>query len=121
MGNIKIAIVTADSLLYLGIRYILADIPAVMTTHLRCANDIVNDNPDRYDVVITDAETCVSYSDYFLPRRHKTVVLTSQDTGNPSFFSVDRCAAPSVIAARLIHYIDRLKDCVTSQAELSQR
>ena len=121
MGNIKIAIVTADSLLYLGIRYILADIPAVMTTHLRCANDIVNDNPDRYDVIITDAETCVSYSDYFLPRRHKTVVITSQDTGNSSFFSVDRCAAPSVIAERLIDYIDRLKDSVTSQSELSQR
>lgn len=75
--NKKIAIVLSDTLRSLGLQNLLINFfPPVEVTHFISSDCLFSSgNTDVYDYYFTDANTFVMNTDFFLPRRSKTVVL----------------------------------------------
>ncbi|MGN1245711.1 MAG: response regulator transcription factor [Muribaculaceae bacterium] len=121
MGNVNIAIVTPCTLTYLGVKLLLEDLPSATVCHIPDASLLAHDNSDHFDVLVTDSEVCMSHLQFFLPRRSKTIVITSAPHLQPAFDFIDCTKSAGQISERLIAFIDRLRTSDSPQSELSQR
>ena len=121
MEKVNIAIVTSDTLSYLGVKKLLEDIPAVTVCHIADAAGLIDGNADRFDVIVADAAVCMSHLQFFLPRRSKTVVISDKPLVQPAFDVINRTDSAQQKKKKLIDYIDKLRTTASPQSELSQR
>ena len=121
MEKVNIAIVTSDTLSYLGVKKVLEDIPAVTVCHIADAAGLIDGNADRFDVIVADAAVCMSHLQFFLPRRSKTLVISDKPVVQPAFDFINRPDSAQQLSEKLIDYIDKLRTTASPQSELSQR
>ena len=121
MEKVNIAIVTSDTLSYLGVKKLLEDIPAVTVCHIADAAGLIDGNADRFDVIVADAAVCMSHLQFFLPRRSKTLVISDKPLVQPAFDFINRTDSAQQLSEKLIDYIDKLRTTASPQSELSQR
>lgn len=83
--NRLIAIILADTLQAIGIHSLLSDFfPQFSIRHFQLFS-LLENSSDNFDFYITDSSTYVCNLDYFLLRRNKTLVLTTdKKTDAPS-------------------------------------
>lgn len=76
--NKQIAIILSDTLRRTGLQSILVDyFPPVTTTVFSSMPSSGECRSETFDYFFISTETFVLHSDFFLPRRNKTIVLTS--------------------------------------------
>lgn len=76
----RIAIILSDTLQSIGLQSILTDFfSPVEVCYYPTFEAFSESNPDMHDYYFTHSDTFVLNLDFFLPRRSKTVVLTSSD------------------------------------------
>ena len=120
MEKVNIAIVTSDTLSYLGVKKLLEDIPAVTVCHIADAAGLIDGNADRFDVIVADAAVCMSHLQFFLPRRSKTLVISDKPLVQPAFDFINRTDSAQQLSEKLIDYIDKLRTTASPQSELSR-
>ena len=121
MEKVNIAIVTSDTLSYLGVKKLLEDIPAVTVCHIADAAGLIDGNADRFYVIVADAAVCMSHLQFFLPRRSKTLVISDKRLVRPTLDFINRTDSAQQLSEKLIDYIDKLRTTASPQSELSQR
>lgn len=122
MGNLNIAILSCDTLRFMGVKSLLRDIPSVVVSRVADVTELTADNPDRFDVFVVDAETCISHIDFFIPRRNKTVVFSNTEPDSQSsFYQINSHWSVDRLSGKIADFIDRLHSTGTQQSELSQR
>ena len=72
----RIAIVTPYTLLNLGLKHLLQKYFEVTPSLYSDIGKLLADSPEQFDAYILFADTLVAYSDFFLPRKSKTMLLT---------------------------------------------
>ena len=102
MEKVNIAIVTSDTLSYLGVKKLLEDIPAVTVCHIADAAGLIDGNADRFDVIVADAAVCMSHLQFFLPRRSKTLVISDKPLVQPAFDFINRTDSAQQLSEKLI-------------------
>ena len=116
MEKVNIAIVTSDTLSYLGVKKLLEDIPAVTVCHIADAAGLIDGNADRFDVIVADAAVCMSHLQFFLPRRSKTLVISDKPLVQPAFDFINRTDSAQQLSEKLIDYIDKLRTTASPQS-----
>ena len=88
--NKRIAIILSDTLRSLGLQNLLTEYFSPVEVHLFTSfgGFVGSGNSDSYDYYCTDSDTLVINSDFFLPRKCKTLVLVGQQ--EKSCVSVNR-------------------------------
>lgn len=83
--NKQIAIILADMLQFYGLDSLLKDyFSPLQITYFPNMQSLAEKQPDWFDFYFTDAETFLIHSDYFLPRRTKTVIIVDKVETNGS-------------------------------------
>lgn len=76
----EIAIVEANTLTCIGLQSILEKIIPMFTIRVFSSfNELVDDTPDMYAHYFVSAQIYFEHTSFFLPRKPKTIVLTSGD------------------------------------------
>lgn len=106
----QIAIILTDTLQSIGLQSILTDyFPPVSITVFSSFGSIESHGTEQFDYFFITSDVFVLYSEYFLPRRNKTVVLTSdgemKENSNllTSNFYLNNTASLELIIDRLQH------------------
>lgn len=121
MASTNIAIVTTDSLSFLGMRGLLQCMHALELSHYKTFADFLDGEPDKFDIIMPDSEVFVENVDYFMPRRGKTIVIAGRNKGNSSFFQINRYDDEEHIQEVLDSFIDQCASTTSAQSDLSQR
>lgn len=83
--NKQIAIILADMLQFYGLDSLLKEyFSPLQVTYFPNMQSLAEKQPDWFDFYFTDAETFLIHSDYFLPRRTKTVIIVDKVETNGS-------------------------------------
>lgn len=110
----QIAIITADTLRYLGIYHLLVSYFApVEITGYGCFDSFAGDRADGYDYYFTDPEIFVLNADFFLPRKNKTIVWVGCD-GSAAALSSFSYFLP--VSAPVDTMIERLQGIFASES-----
>ncbi len=121
MGSLNIAIITNNTLTYLGVKLLLRDIPSVAVCRIDGSSAFGDGNPDRFDVLITDVSTCIAHIDFFLPRRSKTMIIADTEIGDSSFAHIDTRWSVDALSGKLADFVELQQHSTSPQTELSQR
>lgn len=74
----RIAIVLSDTLQRIGLQYILVNyFSPVEIVHAETFEQFNGESIDTYDFYFTSSDHFIFYSDFFMPRRSKTMILTN--------------------------------------------
>lgn len=77
----EIAIIEPNTLTCLGLKGIIENmIPMATIRIFRSFNELTDDTPDMYAHYFISAQTYVEHNTFFLPRKRKTIVLTSGES-----------------------------------------
>lgn len=87
----QIAIILSDTLQSIGLQSLLVDyFSPVAVSYFPTFKTLFDSNNDSFDYYITDAELFIVNSEFFLPRRNKTMVLLHNnkagDTTNGGYY-----------------------------------
>ena len=79
MGRPKVAVIGSNTLALIGLRQLLQSVmPMIAVDTLNSFAELAAHHPDQYVHYFVSAEIVVSQRPFFLERRRKTIVLTSQ-------------------------------------------
>ncbi|WP_290427097.1 response regulator transcription factor [Coprobacter tertius] len=106
MHNKHIAIVSAYSLNNTGLKYLLSEFfSAVYIDIFRDVKSLMEHTPEKFDFYFLNAESYVLYSDFFLPRKNKVILLTTIkdniSAGTNTANRIDICADTNQIIEQL--------------------
>lgn len=73
----RFAVITPYTLLNLGLKHLLQKYFDVTPSLYRDAAGFFGDTPEQFDAYILFADTFIGYSDFFLPRKSKIMLLTT--------------------------------------------
>lgn len=100
----QIAIILSDTLQSLGLQSLLTDFFAPVEVGYFPSFDVMLDtNSDTFDFYFTDSDTFILHSEFFLPRRNKTVVLIciNKNTDNPGYNNLNICSPQELIIEQM--------------------
>lgn len=124
----QIAIILTDTLQTTGLQSILTDyFPPVIMTVFSSFTLAEKHGMDSFDYFFINSDTFVLNSDFFLPRRNKTIVLTSDGTQKDnnnliaSNFHLNVTSPLEVIIDRLQLLFSNESNVIESNKELSPR
>ncbi|MDH6305365.1 DNA-binding CsgD family transcriptional regulator [Parabacteroides sp. PF5-5] len=81
----QIAIILPDTLQSTGLQSLLTDyFPPVEIACFNSYESLISDGVEHFDYYFTQADVFVLNTDYFLPRRSKTVILLDKEIACPS-------------------------------------
>lgn len=121
MSPLNIAFITTDTLLFLGVKNILQNMFSFHVVNYKSKDDFTNDNPDKYDIIISDSASFVANIDFYIPRKNKTIIIANGTTEQSSFYQIDRHADESDIIEAFNNFINQFQSSYSAQSELSQR
>ena len=106
----RIAIVTPYTLLNLGLKHLLQKYFEVTPMLYNDTQRMLDDSPEQFDAYILFADTFVAYSDFFLPRKSKTMLLTPNREKMPETVSPTLCIyqTEEAILEKLELFIEQL-------------
>ena len=73
----RIAVVTPHTLLNLGLKHLFQRYFDVAPALYNRAEDFFDDTPEQFDAYLLFADTVLRYSDFFLPRKSRIMLLTA--------------------------------------------
>lgn len=124
----QIAIILTDTLQNIGLQTILTDyFPPVSITVFSSFSGLEEHGAEHFDYFFIKSDVFVLCSEFFLPRRNKTVVLTSdgdmKETANllTSNFYLNNTAPLELIIDRLQHLFDTESNGTETNKGLSVR
>lgn len=98
----QIAIILPDTLQNAGLQSILIDyFPPIKITSFSSFNCMISANNDNYDYYFTQPEIFVLNTDFFLPRKTKTVLLITQDANITAGNNLNILASQEIIIENL--------------------
>ena len=121
MSSLNIAILTTDTLTFLGIKNILQNMFTFHVQRFHSFEDFAKNGPDKYDIIIPDPKNLIPNIDIFIPRRNKTIIISDTKSNNSTFNQISRYADESDIIELFDNYITQCKNTGSTQSELSQR
>jgi len=75
----SVAIILQETLVKIGLRHILNEL---FNINPLCITTFENDKLENFDLYITDANIYIEHLDYFIPRKNKTIIITSNNSIN---------------------------------------
>ena len=121
MSSINIAFITADSLLFLGVKNILQNMFSLRICNYKTTTDFFANNPDKYEIIISDTDNFITSTDFFIPRKSKTIIISNGESSQSSFYQINRFAEESDIIESFDNFINQCRSTNSAQSELSQR
>ena len=122
MSELSTVIIAKDTLLALGMKYLLESMfdmkSAVFNDY---ADGKLPDDVDRYDLIVVDEALCLSNLDYLIPKKNRTVILADHDMAGHSWQYVNSNADENTIIESLASIIKKLKRVNSGQDGLSAR
>ena len=116
----QIAIILTDTFQSIGLQTILTDFfPPVTISVFSTFSKLEEHGTDQFDYFFIKSDVFVLYSEFFLPRRNKTIVLTSEgdikENANPlaSNFHLNNTVPLEVI----IDWLQHLFSCESNSSE----
>lgn len=100
----RIAVVTPHTLLNLGLKHLFQRYFDVAPALYNRAEDFFDDTPEQFDAYLLFADTVLRYSDFFLPRKSRIMLLTAHSDQSVESF------APTLP-------IDEEKECLLERIE----
>lgn len=100
----RIAVITPHTLMNLGLKHLFQRYFDVTPALYNRADSFFDDTPEQFDAYLLFADTVLKYSDFFLPRKSRIMLLTAH--GNESVESF----APTLP-------IDEEKECLLERIE----
>ena len=100
----RIAVVTPHTLLNLGLKHLFQRYFDVAPALYNRAEDFFDDTPEQFDAYLLFADTVLRYSDFFLPRKSRIMLLTAHGDQSVESF------APTLP-------IDEEKECLLERIE----
>ncbi len=73
----RIAVITPHTLLNLGLKHLFQRYFDVTPALYNQAESFFNDSPEQFDAYMLQPDMLVAYSDFFLPRKSKIMLLTT--------------------------------------------
>ena len=120
----RIAIVTPYTLLNLGLKHLLQkyfDTTPILYNEI---SEFFDNAPEQFDAYILFADTIIGYSDFFLPRKSKIILLASEGSHLPetSMTSLDIHESEESLLEKIQQFIEHLdKQSEILPHELSPR
>ena len=106
----RIAIVTPYTLLNLGLKHLLQkyfDTTPILYNEI---SEFFDNAPEQFDAYILFADTIIGYSDFFLPRKSKIILLASEGSHLPetSMTSLDIHESEESLLEKIQQFIEHL-------------
>ena len=106
----RIAIVTPYTLLNLGLKHLLQkyfDTTPILYNEI---SEFFDNAPEQFDAYILFADTIIGYSDFFLPRKSKIILLASDGSHLPetSMTSLDIHESEESLLEKIQQFIEHL-------------
>ena len=79
----NVAIILSDTLQALGIKHILSESFSISPKVFMSFDNVLDMNNDVFDFYFTSSDLFLQHLDFFLPRKHKIIIVTN-DTNNSS-------------------------------------
>ncbi len=121
----RIAIVTPYPLLNAGLKHLLRKYFEILPELYDSPRHLLDDTPEQFDAYILFADTLIGYSDFFLPRKNRVILLTahcdtpSRDSNMPALSLTD---SKETLLEKIESFIDQLDRQTEAQShELSPR
>lgn len=128
LQNKQLAIISKQSLSNLGLKQLLCDyFSASRVNTYNQADAFMSDIPEKFDFYFVQAETFLLYNSFFLPRKNKTILLTSENNPEHTFqnFTYQLCLNNDIdqLIEQLQHIIETAcqRSASENQGELSHR
>ena len=124
--NKKIALILKDTLRSCGLQSLLVDyFQPVEITAFPTLEGLLSSGTESFDYYFTEAEAFAEGTDYFLPRRNKTIVVVSHSDGAHSGNAL-QCLATDLTPEQLIEQLQQIFEAASQQElegnkELSSR
>ena len=99
----RIAIVTPYTLLNLGLKHLLQkyfDTTPILYNEI---SEFFDNAPEQFDAYILFADTIIGYSDFFLPRKSKIILLASEGSHLPHELSPRETEVLRLVAKGLMN------------------
>ncbi|MBQ7823422.1 MAG: response regulator transcription factor [Bacteroidaceae bacterium] len=78
--QLQIAVISPFTLANIGLKQLLCDFFAIGTIGVYSnTDDFLSARPEQYDLFFVTADTFFTHSDFFLPRKNKTVILSDRE------------------------------------------
>lgn len=111
----RIAVITPHTLLNVGLKHLFQHYFDITPTLYNRVEGFFGDTPEQFDAYLLTADTLLAYSDFFLPRKSKIMLLTAQSERAAEAF------APSLPVYEdeeaLLERIERFVEQLGRQAE----
>ncbi len=120
----RIAIVTPYPLLNIGLKHLFQTYFNVVPELYNEPCTLLNSHPEGFDAYLITAETMVGYSDFFLPRKSRILLLSTEPKENKessltTLFTTD---SPECLLEKIDRFVELLnKQSETISPELSPR
>lgn len=121
MSSLNIAFITTDTLLFFGVKNILQNMFSFHIINYSGMENFLKDNPDRYDIIISDSANFVANIDFYIPRKNKTIIIADNAAEQSSFYQIDRHADESDIIEAFNNFFNQFQNSYSAQSDLSQR
>lgn len=117
----KAAIIMNNTLEALGVKHLLAEDFAVASQVYRSLAYVPDVGADFYDFYFTSPDVFIKHIDFFLPRKHKVIVITSDSTGEMNENLLCSNAEESALIDMINGFLTKVERSGNDQEELSQR
>ena len=99
----RIAIIVSDTLQSIGLQTVLIEyFPPVEVCYFPSFPDFSKSNNDSFDYFFIQSDTFVINTDFFLPRKNKTIVLICNDnSGSSTTNNLSICAPQEIIIEQI--------------------
>ena len=122
MPKINIAVITSDALLSLGLKHLLLNLFDIKAAVYHAVTDSRTAEFANADLLITDSESFAGYPDFFIPRRNRTLIVSSVNGGNAANgMLLNRYSDETKLIAHLTEAIDQAVEKPNTGNDLSQR
>ncbi len=120
----RIAIVTPYPLLNIGLKHLFQSYFDIVPELYDEPKVLLATHPESFDAYLITAETMIGYSDFFLPRKNRIILLSTEPKGDnetalPTLFATDN---KEILLEKIDRFIELLdKQSETLSPELSPR
>lgn len=106
----RIAVISNHTLLNIGLKHLLQSYFDISPALYNRIEDLFNDNPEQFDAYILTADTLLAYSDFFLPRKSKIMLLVTQHETPAETFgpSLPVYEDEEALLERIEHFVEQL-------------
>lgn len=111
----RIAVVTPHTLLNLGLKHLFQRYFDVTPALYNRADSFFDDTPEQFDAYLLFADTVLKYSDFFLPRKSRIMLLTAH--GNESVESFAPALPVHENEEAMLERIERFIEQLDRQSE----